>query len=48
MAKRYLSLLESKKIEYIVIYKDQKPIANSYGGRLLKWNDFLIVWNFPT
>jgi long-subunit acyl-CoA synthetase (AMP-forming) len=41
LAKKYISLLSQKKINYIVLYNETKPIADNHGGRLLSWNDFL-------
>lgn len=41
LARKYLGLLESRRLEYIVLYKEDKPLASNHGGRLLKWADFL-------
>lgn len=41
LAKKYLKLLGEKKINYIVLYDESKPIADSHGGRLLTWSQFI-------
>jgi hypothetical protein len=43
LAKKYFPLLDTKKIGYIVLYNEKKPIANNYAGRVLIWNDFLKI-----
>lgn len=41
LAKKYMELLQNGKIDYIILYNEQKAIPNN--NRIMKWSDFLKV-----
>jgi long-chain-fatty-acid--CoA ligase ACSBG len=40
-AKQYIELLQADQLSLIVLYNDAKADITSYGGRVLRWEDFM-------